>query len=336
MNSQNKARFTMYKVLVVAFVFLLSDFGTAKAQQLSSIPGAFVDIGFGSRPVSMGNAFVGLADDINAVYLNPGGLTAIDRYEVEFTHTKLMGLVNYQFFSAGMPLSDNQSVALAIISSGDDLMREISMHVGYARELLPGLSAGAGLKFRRSSFGNNTLNPDDFDGIFDPGEITRGISNQVYGDGNGFGLDLGLVYRASEELRFGVMLRDIYAPVYWNSKTRNSESNPKGNYMERIPFEAAIGTSWTAGGRTIVSLEYKPSFDSEQDDALRLGFERTIVDILSIRLGTEQWLNNRDDDKYMLGAGLRVPLADYQVQVNYGYIIDDIANTHRIGLQVNF
>lgn len=307
-----------------------------QAQRLSSIPGAFVDVGFGSRPVSLGNAYAGLGDDINAVYLNPAGLTALRQREVEFTHTKLMGLVNYQFFSAGMPISEQETVALAVISSGDALMREFSFHAGYAREIIAGLSAGAALKYRRSSFGNNTLNPSDFDGIFDPNEINMGISNQVFGSANGFGLDLGLMYRATEQLSFGLMLRDVFAPVYWNSKTRNAESRSKGNYQERIPFEAAVGTSWKVDGVMVFSVEYKPSFDTEQDDALRLGFERVILDILSVRFGTEQWLNNRDDDKYMLGAGIRVPVSEYHIQINYGYIIDDIANTHRIGLQLNF
>ncbi|WP_164682727.1 type IX secretion system membrane protein PorP/SprF [Cyclonatronum proteinivorum] len=328
--------FKTCRCLFLVLVLVASDFGIAKAQQLSAIPAAFADVGFGSRPVSMGNAYAGLADDINAVYLNPAGLTSLSLYEIEFTHTRLMGLVNYQFFSAGLPLSEKQSAALAIISSGDDLMREFSLHLGYAREVLPGLSAGAALKYRRSGFGNNTLNPEDFDGIFDPNEISIGISNQVYGNANGFGLDLGLIYRMSDELSFGLMLRDIFAPVYWNSKTRNADSRSKGSYSERVPFEAALGTSWSAGGHTIFSVEYKPSFDSEQDDALRIGFERIFLDIIALRLGTEQWLNTRADNKYMMGAGVQVPLSEYHIQVNYGYIIDDIANTHRIGLQVNF
>ena len=53
-------------------------------------PGAaaapFLKIGQGARPAGMGEAFVGLANDVNAAYWNPAGLTQIGHHEETFMH----------------------------------------------------------------------------------------------------------------------------------------------------------------------------------------------------------------------------------------------------------
>lgn len=307
-----------------------------QAQNLSSIPGAFVDIGYGVRPVSLGNAFVGLADDVNTVYLNPAGLPGLSSRQVQFTHTQLMGLVDYSFFTAAMPLPRGPHAAgLTVIASGDDLMREFSAHLAYGRQVGP-VKVGAAAKVRYSTFGNNLLNSSDFSGIFDPDEISEGMLNQVTGDGIGFGLDLGVLYDANERLRFGVMLRDMVAPFTWNSETMGEQNNARGSYNEAIPFEMAIGSSYRTA-RSATSVEIRPSLDSEQDHALRLGTERTFLNILSLRVGTEQWLNSLDDNKYMAGVGVHVPeIAGVSLTFDYGFVYDQLANSHRIGFQVHF
>ncbi len=54
-------------LLILCFVIA----APAAGQDLSNIPSAFVDVGYGARPMGMGGAFVGLADDRNAVVWNP-------------------------------------------------------------------------------------------------------------------------------------------------------------------------------------------------------------------------------------------------------------------------
>jgi len=308
---------------------------SAHGQDMSSIPGAFVDVGYGDRPVAMGNAYVGLADDVNAVYLNPAGLSFLDAPQIQFTHTKLMGLVDYNFVTAAVPFKGNQAVGVTFINSGDDLMREISGHLAYSIHVGQ-VSAGIAGKFRYSSFGNNTLLESDYSGIFDPDEITTGLSNQVTGDGSGYGLDLSALYKATENLTFGVMVRDVIAPFSWSSEVANTEAQAKGDYTEDVPFELLVGSSYQTGKSTF-SVELRPSTDNEQDDAIRFGFERVFFNVLAARLGTEQWLNNMDDDKYMAGVGLNIPkMAGVSIRFNYSYVVDSLANTQRVGVQLHF
>ena len=321
--------------LVLSIALIVLSGVRANGQDMSSISGAFVDVGYGDRPVALGNAFVGLADDVNAVYLNPAGLSYLEAPQIQFTHTKLMGLVDYNFVTLALPFNENQAVGVTFINSGDELMREISGHFAYSIHAGQ-LSAGLAGKFRYSSFGNNTLLESDYSGIFDPDEITTGLSNQVTGDGSGYGLDLSALYKATEQLTFGVMVRDVIAPFSWNSKVSNTEAQTKGSYTEDVPFELLFGSSYQTEKATF-SVEVRPSTDNEQDDAIRFGFERVFFDVLAARLGTEQWLNNLDDDKYMAGVGLNIPkMAGISVRFNYTYVVDNLANTQRVGVQLHF
>ena len=73
-----------------------SEKGTSGAQFLKIAPGA--------RPAAMGEAFSGVADDINAVYYNPAGLGTLKRVEVAGSHTALFQGINYEHAALAVPL----------------------------------------------------------------------------------------------------------------------------------------------------------------------------------------------------------------------------------------
>ena len=68
-------------VTIIALLILAAMATTALADELHEDVGttafAFTKIGVGARPVAMGGAFVGLADDITALYYNPAGLAGL-------------------------------------------------------------------------------------------------------------------------------------------------------------------------------------------------------------------------------------------------------------------
>lgn len=165
-------------LLLVTLAVLAS--GNAQSQELSMIPGSFVDIGFGTRPVGMGFAFVGLADDENSPYWNPAGLTQLNEIKAGFSQADQLGLITYNYASATMPLPGNQhAVGISVISSGDEAMEELSVHAAYGIRFNI-VSLGVALKYRNASFGNNTLNRDDYV-VFDDEEIDIGFGQQVLG-----------------------------------------------------------------------------------------------------------------------------------------------------------
>ena len=70
-------------VLVVTLCLISSSSWPANIHDGAGTTGAaFLKIDGGSRPAGMGGAFVGLANDINTIFLNPAGLTVVQAHEL--------------------------------------------------------------------------------------------------------------------------------------------------------------------------------------------------------------------------------------------------------------
>lgn len=325
------------KRLLVIGGYLVLATGTLAAQDLSPIASAFADIGFGARPAALGSAYTGLADDVNSIQWNPAGIAYQDAYGVGFSYIDKVGLIEYQHLAAVVPLQAGvHGVGVSVISSGDDALRELTVSAAYSRVVGP-VSVGATVKYRSASFGDNTLSPDDFV-VFDPDEIAEGIANQVRGDASGFGFDLGLLYRPSERIGVGIMLRDVYADVSWDSSNDNPTNPARGSYTESVPFEAIIGTAYHFTPTVVVTADYVPSFDDEVSNKIRVGGEVTLFDMVSLRAGVRQRVNDQpEDEKYTFGFGLDIPVMDnITVHAHYTYMIEEIDNTQHLSFAVRF
>lgn len=320
------------KAILVAMLFSAANF----SQDVSAIPGAFADIGFGARPTGMGGAFVGLADDANALLWNPAGLANITSTSMNFTFARQLGLINYHNISYVMPLTAKHTgLGFALIYSGDDALTEMTAQAGYARSFGSFL-VGMNLKYRYASFGKNSLSTSDFP-IFEPDEVLLGISNQIKGSANGFGFDLGLMYLFSDKIAVGIMLRDFYAPVSWDSDNDNPVSKPKGKYTESVPLEGIGGVSFKIFDELTFTVDYSPGFQSEVNDKLKAGAEAMFFKMVYLRAGMQQLINNYDDEKYVLGAGLNITqIKNLRVMLDYTFMFEELANTHRFSLGLGF
>jgi len=63
----------------------------------------FLKIGAGTRPTAMGDAFTAVADDVNAVYFNPAGLSQLKSAELTAMHTQWFENIDYAFGAFALP-----------------------------------------------------------------------------------------------------------------------------------------------------------------------------------------------------------------------------------------
>ena len=206
----------------------------------------FLSHGVGARALGMGSSFVSIADDATAVYWNPAGLVQIPRRAFAMMYSDSFGtaqggflskgLVEYNFVSYVQRIQDIGSIGISWIRLGvDDIPHttfvdvngngrlgdfldkdgdgikdpgelyidrpevagyfsnvDNALLISYARQAHPNLSIGGNLKLlRQSLFENN---------------------------GNGFGLDLGLMFKPVDGLRIGAMLADATGTqIRWNT-----------------------------------------------------------------------------------------------------------------------
>ena len=85
-------------VVIFAFTFQLLTFNCFSAGP-GTTGATFLKLGVGSRPVAMGEAFVAAADDINALYWNPSGLSLAEGKQVIFTHTEWFQAIRYEYLA---------------------------------------------------------------------------------------------------------------------------------------------------------------------------------------------------------------------------------------------
>ncbi len=321
------------KYLTLIFITIVFNI---KGQDLSGIPGAFADIGFGARPVAMGGAFVGLANDVNSVLWNPAGLVFLDRYQASFSYTNQLGLINYHYLAASLPLGKYKGLGFSLISSGDKALREWTFGTSYAQKLW-GFYTGITLKFRFASFGNNGLNESDYI-VFDQDEITSGIANQVNGSAIGFGFDIGLLYPVSKVITIGTQLRDIYSPVFWDSKTNSSTKQTKGKYSETVPLEWTLGSAFRLTDNFVFAIDYSPSIIEDANQKLMAGMEIKFLNLIYLRSGLQNLINNLDDERYSFGLGLDIGdlIGDSRILIDYTYSIEELANSQRFSLGMKF
>lgn len=79
------------KIMMIGLVGLISVWMT------SSSFAAFKFEGVGGRPLGIGGAFVGLANDINTLYYNPAGLSEIRQRVETYMYSQKLEVLKYHY-----------------------------------------------------------------------------------------------------------------------------------------------------------------------------------------------------------------------------------------------
>lgn len=128
---------------------------------------SFLNIGVGARALGMGGAYTALADDANALYWNPAGLSKLEKREFTASHAELFESTRLDFLAYAHPTSQGTFAAgLTYLSQGkiegrDSLGRptagydasDAAVTASYARKL-DLAELGASVKYVRSHIGS--------------------------------------------------------------------------------------------------------------------------------------------------------------------------------------
>jgi hypothetical protein len=277
----------------------------------------------GARQMAMGGTFVGIADDMSAVYWNPAGIAMLDQRGFHVTTTlSNRDTYNYDDFLVCIwPEHGDLTVGLSLIR---EHLGEFAASGRYqaadwficsiATVVAEGLSVGA--NFRYENYSMRLMGEDSM-------------------AGSRFGLDVGLLYHVNSKLSIGCLLQDAgLSELYWDDGS-----------SERIGINIRPGIGYRPNPHTLIALDIyniggrvSSSGEYENDTpCLRVGVERWLTPNVAARFG--YYGIRLGEGAVTYGIGLHVG----RYSVDYAYL--DVATvpghaglggTHQIGVTAKF
>ncbi|MDI6766644.1 MAG: hypothetical protein QME52_07465 [Bacteroidota bacterium] len=208
--------------------------------------GGFERTEMGARPAGCGNAYVGIADDVSAIFYNVGGLANLKYKQLSiFYSPQPYGLSELSFGGVACGLPTSYGVfGISFRRYGFELYRELSGSLAYSN-IITGIHLGINLNYH-----------------------TVTISN--YGSAGTIGIDIGILLPLMDVMRLGISLKNVNSPTIGRSSEKLPQSFTTG--IAYLPFENLC---------LMLDVYKETSFEPSP----RFGFEYWIVDAVGLRGG---------------------------------------------------
>ncbi len=299
----------------------ISRVGTTAAAVLKIAPGA--------RSLGMGNAYVGVSDDIYSTYFNPAGITRADgNSQVAFNHSNWLADINYDYAAGSIKL-DGLGTLFATFSSlrvpkdevrtfdypeGDGRTwdaNSLVIGVGYARSLTDRFSIGFHVKYIQESIWNSSA--------------------------SGIALDVGTYYVTpfndlvigASVSNFGTKMqltgRDLQINVDPNDSRESGPNNIPAQYSTEfndLPLNFRVGLAMDVVSTRFFKL--KAAVDAvhpnDNKEYVNTGLEFSYNEMIFLRGGFKALFLPNSEQGLTLGMGINYDLTpELEFTFNYAY-----------------
>lgn len=154
---------------------------------------------------------------------------------------------------------------------------------------------------------------------------------------NTFGIDIGAIYRANEQLTVAAMIVDLLSKYEWDTAPVYGQEGSRID--DKFPLLIRIGASYKLENpNLIVAVEYENS--NAGTNYLRFGLEYEIYKDLLLRGGLDKFdiSNTTVPSRPSLGFSYFQNFSSLIVGINYAFVIEPYSSydRHIIGIDVNF
>jgi len=330
------------KIVFISLSFLVS-LTSLNAQTFGKYAGEFMAIGIGGRPLGMGGAFTGIADDVTSGYYNPAGLANINYPQLSLMHSEQFGnLVNYDYGAVAIPFQEDMSFGLSVMRLAVDGIPDTrnALIDGQTGQLITDINnMYARLDYSRiTEFSNQdwafylTFAKRQWKDFYWGANIKIIRRDIAEFGATGIGFDIGAYWMPIENLSVGGNLQDATTTlVAWSTGT-NELISPT------LKVGSAYRITEILGGYIMPAVDFDIRFENRQFatqfnvgpvsfDA-HAGLEWNIKNIVYIRGGYS------DVKQFTAGAGVRLP----KLNIDYSFArfsqseLDRLPDSHRISL----
>ncbi|MFN0150360.1 MAG: PorV/PorQ family protein [bacterium] len=309
-------------------------------QRVGTSSGDFLKIGAGAKAVSMGEAFIAIADDPSALYWNPAGIASADSRAILFSHTSWLTDVSIEYLAAIAPVprlaGGVAGVQVAGLSTELDETSELQpdgtgrsfsysdllIGAGYARYFTDKFAIGFNVKYLREDLGS---------------EVGGGVVNTWLAD-------LGTMYHIGfHDMNFAVAITNFGPEITPNEGyVRVNQSGGFTLTQDADFIGFAPPTTFKIGLSSTIfdsddfhgvgSLEMNRPGDNAE--TIKLGGEVLFRERIALRAGYDA---NADELKFSGGAGFQMTHNARSAAVDYAFTnSESFGRIDRIALVVEF
>ncbi len=269
-------------------------------------------IGGGARPLGMGGAYSAVADDADAMFINPGGLAGLKGPQAMAMFTSILQDVYYTEFCGAIP-TDFGTVGMGYIATGTN-----NIPTSVEGQTLPTDYYDGMLLFTYSSplarFFEYSRN------VFVGANLkiySRGWSGGINEFASGWSGDFGIKYVASPYLSFG-LVRQNFVPVSLGSKIvwdNEIEESLSGSTNVGVALRSNLLKE-----NLLFTMDYDlPSF-SGRPETVHLGSEWKMNEYLALRGGYAQSVDAASPTGTSWNPSIGVSFGYGGFRVDYAYL----------------
>jgi len=318
-----------YKLNLLILIMLMAP-GLLKAELFPNLGGQrvgtstaqFLKIGVGARAVALGESYVAIANDAEALFWNPAGISQFDKNDFFFTYNQWFSDIQIVYSGAVYHLNQFNTIGAFFTALTTDPMKETTEMepFGTGREFVYGDIVG-GLSYAR-----NMTNKFSFG-------VTVKYFEETLADlkMNSVLFDLGTYYKTGwKSTRFGVSVTnfasDMAAEGSYSYTNLDNETVEVTDFQEFTPpIIFRIGLAAEAYEKNGHKLTWSCQLNHPNDNSenINLGAEYWYRNFLALRGG---YITGRTDRDISFGFGLNIPMGKNNFRLDYSY-----ANFGRLG-----
>lgn len=331
-------------ILTVITLLLITSLTVAQTQKTGTTAAQVLKFNVGPRAIGMGGAFTAVADDITAMYWNPGGTANIMTNEAFFNHTTLYADVRHDFAAIASHLSGVGTVGafVSVLSMDEMMVRTEEMPEGTGEFF----NAGAiviGVNFSRFLTENFAI-----------GGNFKYINESIWHmDATGFGIDIGTMYKLQvlNELRIAASIsnfgskmqlagRDVTSIMPSGSGGQNFVNTNLELDKFDLPllFRFGISADVIRDGTSKLTTSIDAIHPNDHTEYINAGAEYSWNEILYLRAGYNSLFEVDTEKGLTLGFGVHYRIID-MVKIKLDYAYQDfgrLKDVHYFSVGVNF
>ena len=303
-------------VLIVALLGPTQSYAQEASKNVSKVgttAATFLEIPVGSRAISMGSAFVALANDASSLYWNPAGSARLAQNEVLVAHALWIADMNFDYAAFALPLGDFGTLGLSFTSLN---MEDMKVRTVERPE-------GTGELFSAGSFAVGVHYGRNLSDRFSIGVSAKYISEHIWNmQSQAFAFDLGALFTTEffNGMKIGAIITNFGTDLQLSgrdtrtfhrvdaTKLGSNEQIPENVEMDKwqlpLNFQFGIATNVFESETHVLTIAADALHPSDNYESVNAAFEYGFAKTLFLRAGRRALFLADGEGGASLGVGV--------------------------------